>query len=55
MTSRYRYDADKGQAIPVESDDERQLREECEQREEQQKEWEAYLAERAKLTTGPYL
>lgn len=55
MAAKYRYSADKGTAIPVETDEERTEREEREWKAIKDEEWKAYLDEREKRTSGPYL
>lgn len=55
MTSRYRYNADKGEEVPIESDEERAEREQREELERRELEWKATEAERSKRVTGPYL
>ena len=53
--TRYWYDADKGQAIPVESDDERLEREEREERERRELAWKREEEERERKRVGAYL
>jgi hypothetical protein len=52
---RFRYDADKGCEVPVETDEERVERERREERERKEAEWEAEERERARRISGPYL
>ena len=52
---RYRYNADLGKAIPVETDEEKAEREDREHKERVEKEWEEYVKAREARKTGPYL
>lgn len=55
MSPRYRWSADKGEPIPVETDEERLEREERELRELKQREWELAEEERERKRVGSYL
>lgn len=55
MSPRYRWSADRGESIPVESDEERAEREERELREKKQRDWELEEEERVKKQVGSYL
>lgn len=52
---RYRYDADKGLSVPVETEKERLEREDKEQREAQEVEWRKEQEEREARRVGSYL
>lgn len=52
---RYRYDADKGCEVPVESEEERVEREQREAKERADAKWEADETERQRRRSGPYL
>ena len=52
---KYRYDADKGEAVPVETDEERKERETREEVERKEAAWKREQAEREQRRVGSYL
>ena len=55
MSPKYRYDADKGEAIPVETEQERLEREDRERREAAEEEWRREQERREERRVGAYL
>ena len=52
---KYRYDADKGEAVPVETDEERAEREAREEADRREEVWRREQDEREKRRVGSYL
>lgn len=55
MTVKYRYSADEGKEVPIETEEQRLEREDREERERRDQEWKREEAEREQRRTGLYL